>query len=335
MNFCNICSNNYTCSNCSIDYSFDATIPACVIDCTIVNNCSTCFYNVTTAVTECSTCIMGYSIISVNNCSTVCGDGIRMGNEACDDGGNSSGDGCSSDCYIEPTYFCNDTFPNASNCSKCMNFCDSCVDNYTCTNCSFDYAFDSVVGACVIDCSPITLCTACSVAAFNLTCDQCIQGYSPISNICQTVCGDGFRAGNESCDDNNTANSDGCADNCTVEESYFCADNTSMATLNQSVCSPCIAFCVLCSDNVSCIQCRSNYVYLATNNTCFVDCSNITLCSTCTFTTMVICDSCAAGYKVLSNICVNICGDGILVPEEACDDGNKANNDGCSSSCII
>lgn len=184
-----------------------------------------------------------------------------MGNEACDDGGNSSGDGCSSDCYIEPAYFCNDTFPNASNCSKCMNFCDSCVDNYTCTNCSFDYAFDSVVGACVIDCSPITLCTACSVAAFNLTCDQCIQGYSPISNICQTVCGDGFRAGNESCDDNNTANSDGCADNCTVEESYFCADNTSMATLNQSVCSPCIAFCVLCSDNVSCIQCRSNYVY--------------------------------------------------------------------------
>jgi cysteine-rich repeat protein len=50
---------------------------------------------------------------------------------------------------------------------------------------------------------------------------------------------------------------------------------------------------------------------------------------------MVICDSCASGYNFLSNICVNICGDGILVPEEACDDGNNVNNDGCSSSCVL
>lgn len=27
------------------------------------------------------------------------------------------------------------------------------------------------------------------------------------------------------------------------------------------------------------------------------------------------------------------CGDGVLSPEEACDDGNRANGDGCSASC--
>jgi cysteine-rich repeat protein len=104
---------------------------------------------------------------------------------------------------------------------------------------------------------------------------------------------------------------------------------------NQSVCSPCIAFCVLCSDNASCTQCKPNYVYLAANNTCFVDCSNISLCSSCSFASSLICQQCILGYKVSANICISDCGDGIVVTEEECDDGNNANNDGCSSSCLL
>ena len=215
-----------------------------------------------------------------------------------------------------------------------MDFCDVCSDNYTCTNCSLDYTFDSAVGAYVIDCSPIALCTVCSVVSSNLSCNQCVQGYSAISNLCQTVCGDGFRVGNESCDDNNTVNSDGCAANCTVEVGFFCLDNTSMSS-NQSVCSPCIAFCVLCADNASCTQCSPNYIFLPANNTYFADCSNISLCSSCSFTSHLLCQSCIVGYKASANLCINDCGDGIVVAEEVCDDGNTVDNDGCSSLCIL
>ena len=42
-------------------------------------------------------------------CSPICGDGIKVGSEGCDDGNTKSGDGCSSTCQIEKNYFCNET----------------------------------------------------------------------------------------------------------------------------------------------------------------------------------------------------------------------------------
>lgn len=39
-------------------------------------------------------------------CTTTCGDGLVMGNEACDDGNAVSGDGCSATCQVEPGYEC-------------------------------------------------------------------------------------------------------------------------------------------------------------------------------------------------------------------------------------
>jgi hypothetical protein len=53
-------------------------LAACVIDCSVVSNCSSCFYNSTTALTECSQCHDGYSITGLNNCTPICGDGIRV-----------------------------------------------------------------------------------------------------------------------------------------------------------------------------------------------------------------------------------------------------------------
>ena len=56
------------------------TSGVCTLDCTVVSGCSSCFYNITTTSTECTVCLTGYSIVGVNNCSSVCGDGIRVGN---------------------------------------------------------------------------------------------------------------------------------------------------------------------------------------------------------------------------------------------------------------
>ena len=39
-------------------------------------------------------------------CSPGCGDGIKTGSEACDDGNNVDGDGCSAGCYVQAGYSC-------------------------------------------------------------------------------------------------------------------------------------------------------------------------------------------------------------------------------------
>ena len=37
-----------------------------------------------------------------------------------------------------------------------------------------------------------------------------------------TTCGDGLRAGNEQCDDENVLNDDGCSENCEIELGFTC-----------------------------------------------------------------------------------------------------------------
>jgi cysteine-rich repeat protein len=58
-----------------------------------------------------------------NNCTTVCGDGIRAGLEACDDGNVASGDGCAEDCAnVEQDWNCSITdHSGKSICKKCGN----------------------------------------------------------------------------------------------------------------------------------------------------------------------------------------------------------------------
>jgi cysteine-rich repeat protein len=50
-----------------------------------------------------------YTVAKTNAkfCATaVCGDGRRMGTEACDDGGTARGDGCSASCAVESGFYC-------------------------------------------------------------------------------------------------------------------------------------------------------------------------------------------------------------------------------------
>ena len=49
------------------------------------------------------------------------------------------------------------------------------------------------------------------------------------------------------------------------------------------------------------------------------------------------CLSCSGGYSVdpASNTCQPVCGDGILAPEEGCEDGNTRGGDGCGPFCQV
>lgn len=43
---------------------------------------------------------------------------------------------------------------------------------------------------------------------------------------------------------------------------------------------------------------------------------------------------CSIGYLRQNDLCVVICGDGLLV-SEGCDDGNVVSGDGCSDTCTV
>lgn len=95
---CNNCTTSTNCFGCAVPYYISAG--TCIVNCSqAIGNCSTC--SVSLATVLCDSCVLGfYTNITANNCSIICGDGILASTEACDDGNNVDGDGCSSLCII-------------------------------------------------------------------------------------------------------------------------------------------------------------------------------------------------------------------------------------------
>ena len=121
-------------------------------------------------------------------------------------------------------------------------------------------------------------------------------------------CGDGVKAGTETCDDGNTTNGDGCSSSCSVEAGFNC-------TGSPSICG------TACGDGVR-----------AGAETC--DDGNATSGDGCSSSCSVEAGfSCTGSPSVCSSTAA--CGDGLLAPGEACDDGNVLNGDGCSALCTI
>ena len=54
--------------------------------------------------------IQGFKINNFGECKEICGDGLLMGENECDDSNLINGDGCSSTCKIETGYECKGTF---------------------------------------------------------------------------------------------------------------------------------------------------------------------------------------------------------------------------------
>lgn len=101
---CITCSSLTSCAVCASGYSVD-----------FLYSCSTC------AVFGCFSCspgnnsycdvcyaVAGYFLVpATHQCTSICGDGLTAaGMEACDDGNNNNGDGCSSSCALEPFFNC-------------------------------------------------------------------------------------------------------------------------------------------------------------------------------------------------------------------------------------
>lgn len=311
----------------------------------------------------CTACSDGYSPnTDKDTCETVCGDGFRAGTEVCDDGNTDPSDGCATDCTaIDTGFVCSGGSPTTPDtCTECTTGYYQNTDKDTCVSqcgdglrtpeetCDDNNTTPS--DGCSADCMTIDagyICTGGSISGAD-TCTECTDGLYPNTekDTCEPTCGDGLRAGSEVCDDGNTDDSDGCNMDCTsIEDTYICTGGT---TSSADTCSTCPAglgpnlakdTCdAICGDGLRTGSEVCDDANTDSSDGCAADCTSIDATYICTGgseTTQDTCSTCDAGYEPndAKDACVPICGDGLRVGTEVCDDQNTSDSDGCNATC--
>jgi fibro-slime domain-containing protein len=143
-----------------------------------------------------------------------CGDGALGGIEQCD--APNVGQGCSSDCRLEPGYVCSPPIspPKPNEPAACHEtVCGDATQEGT-EVC--DDGNDIDADGCSSTCSLEPDCS---------------------SGTCASQCGDAMRLSPEECDDGNTTDGDGCSLDCRVETGFTCTESISSPppTLNLAV----------------------------------------------------------------------------------------------------
>jgi len=251
-----------------------------------------------------------------------CGNGVIDGDEQCDDGNTTSGDGCSSSCQ-------NECGPDGSVCATDSQCCSlscsggACVAGSVCGDgvvsgpeqCDDGNVVsgDGCSSTCQIECSGLG--AACSASAQCCTLN-CFMGACAAA----AVCGNSVVEAGEQCDDGNVVSGDGCSSTCQSE----CASLGAACAMDAQCCSLSCAsgVCVtvaVCGDGV-----------MAGAETC--DDGNNVNGDGCSATCQV-----ENGYTCTGSpsTCTAICSDGIVTGGEQCDDGNLTSGDGCDASCVV
>jgi cysteine-rich repeat protein len=183
------------------------------------------------------------------------------------------------------------------------------VDGDGCDNdCSFTCTAGTPNGDVVCDdtdpCNGVETCTpehTCAAGTPSPDGTSCGQGMICKGGVCgDDTCGDGFVSAAEECDDGNIVDGDGC-DSCqfSCESSEPGACTPADPCEGQGVCDDATHTCspgTPLPDGTSCGM--SSY--------------------------------CSAGVCTLA-----VCGNGVIDPNEACDDGNLVDGDGCDVDCTL
>ena len=261
-----------------------------------------------------------------DNCqarSALCGDGFLTAPEQCDDANGASGDGCSSSCRLE---FCGDGVINdagAEACEPpgtalCNEVCQArtslCGDGFQTPPEQCEDGNRNNGDGCTANC----VAELCGDGVVNNDGAEACEppGTATCTNECQAriaLCGDGFLASSEQCDDGNALSGDGCSSACTIEVPPACGDGT---TNPGEECDDgnlvsgdgCTAACALerCGDGI--LNGGGSEACEPPNTAfCRSDCS----------------------------IRTAFCGDGFLTPPEQCEDGGRLGGDGCNASCTL
>ncbi len=229
--------------------------------------------------------------------AAVCGDGKLQPGEGCDDGNVAPADGCDATCQREPGFAC--PIPGAP-CAPAQTCGDGFVQGAEQCDDGNAAASDGCSASCKVESGWV--CPFAGAACF------------------AAKCGDGVVAGDEECDDGaaSTGGTDGCSATCQLQEGFKCP------TPNAS-CVP-----TTCGDGIveGTEQCDDGELkpdagvgQVRPYDGCSTTCKREPTCTT------------NVNGSVEVGACTGVCGDGLVFPGEACDDGNKRNGDGCSSTC--
>jgi fibro-slime domain-containing protein len=238
----------------------------------------------------------------------VCGNGVLESGEQCDDDNTTPGDGCSPVCVLMPGWECKVV---GQPCTQIPSVCgDGLLVGFPQEVC--DEGPGNKTPGCSADCMAI---------APNYNCD--VPGQPCVKTTDPVVCGDGHIGAGETCDDGNYVSGDGCTGTdqdagppCQREPGYTCPTPGARCTKDE-----------WCGDgkrdSAGVEECD-----LGANNGPLFGCSGI--CKVLPFWT---CTWASDGTAA----CVSqiVCGDGKVVGDERCDDGNTKDGDGCSSTCQV
>jgi fibro-slime domain-containing protein len=274
---------------------------------------------------------------TVSTCAPICGDGIVVGSETCDDGVNNGAYGtCNHDCTRAP--FCGD--------DQIQSPPETCDDG---TNLA---TYGGTSKVCGPSCKFAPYCGD-GTTSNGEQCDDGTQngaGYGFCTAACKLGprCGDGLKNGPEQCDDgiNNGASSDPCNADCTlkcgngiVDQGEQCDNGVANNTGGYGKCNSNCTLGPSCGDGVreANEQCDDG-VNDGTYGTCNHDCTLAPYCGDGTMNGPEQCDEgsqnsvTAYGPGKCTAACAiaPFCGDGIVEPAfgEQCDGGG-----GCDSTC--
>jgi fibro-slime domain-containing protein len=271
---------------------------------------------------------------------TTCGDGRVQQGEQCDDGNLVDGDGCDKNCQFEAGWRCAKGWtPYCRKMPVCgdgkVEGAEQCDDGNADSGdgCSSLCRIEASFWSCPTPGKPCVKTVKCGDGKVEDT-EQCDDGnttsFDGCSNCfidsgwkcpvpgqkCVPSCGDGkIVPGIEDCDDGNAVSGDGCTSTCKLEPGWVCPQAG----------KPCHR--TVCGDGVVegteiCDRGALNGVFTGDPNNpgCSFTCTPEPKCRDASGTT---------------HACGSVCGDGMMLGAEACDDGNTSSGDGCSSLCKV
>lgn len=304
----------------------------------------------------------------------LCGNAQLDHAETCDDGNQSSGDGCSRLCQPEDGWTCGDAGAACDRCGDASRQASEGCDDGN------DKSGDGCSSACKVEMGwscPVAgqECQRCGdgVLQANERCDEGLEadavGCTADCTLIEAhyscdqpgercvLCGDGEVQGKEVCDDGNTSSGDGCLFSCLAVEPGWvcdpaggsctvCGDGILSAGLeacddgNFASGDGCSANCtkepgaVCYAPGVLCSVCGNGYIEALTND-------QTQLFEECDDGNLTDEDGCSSDCKhdtaytcPLPGTACNLCGDGVVQGIERCDDHNTADDDGCSADCL-
>jgi cysteine-rich repeat protein len=122
-------------------------------------------------------CKTGYEGSGVA-CTPICGDGMRYGSEACDDGNTAKSDGCSSSCEVEANFVCvNGSTTSRDLCSCAPNYYTRSSERTDPGGGQYTDTYLEGLAKCAVFCSAAVTCIGNGVCHPQLAYCQCKRGF--------------------------------------------------------------------------------------------------------------------------------------------------------------